>query len=125
MREAEDKQSNMMQERQGVLVGKVSVLEELDKGFSRTGVQSFALEGILGELQVLLTARTALKRIVLSVNASSEMAGRMRCSEVFRGTARIACSFWEAIFIVKTSTSQRRESNWPRTCSMPTRQAWE
>ena len=41
-----------MQERQGVLAGRVSVLEELDKGFSRTGVQSFALEGILGELQV-------------------------------------------------------------------------
>ncbi len=30
----------------------VSVLAELDAGFSRTGVQSYALEGILGELQV-------------------------------------------------------------------------
>ncbi len=45
-----------MQERQGELAGQVSVLEELDKGFSRTGVQSFALEGLLGELQVRLTA---------------------------------------------------------------------
>ena len=32
------------------------MLEELDKGFSRTGVQSFALEGLLGELQVRVTA---------------------------------------------------------------------
>jgi len=87
---------NIMQERQGVLAGRVGVLEELDKGFSRTGVQSFALEGILGELQVLLTARTALKRIVPSINASSEVAGRTRCSEVFRRTARIACSLWVA-----------------------------
>ena len=41
------------QRRQGDLTGQVGMLEELDKGFSRTGVQSFALEGILGELQVL------------------------------------------------------------------------
>ncbi len=49
-----------MQERQGDLKGQVSVLEELDKGFSRTGVQSFALEGLLGELQVCLTAQIGL-----------------------------------------------------------------
>lgn len=41
-----------VQKRQGELAGQVSMLEELDKGFSRIGVQSFALEGILGELQV-------------------------------------------------------------------------
>jgi hypothetical protein len=35
------------------------MLEELDKGFSRTGVQSFALEGILGELQVLTSCHIA------------------------------------------------------------------
>lgn len=43
-----------MQSRQGELAGQVSMLEELDKGLGRTGVQSFALEGILGELQVCL-----------------------------------------------------------------------
>ena len=41
-----------MQERSGELTGQAAVLEELDRGFSRTGIQSFALEGILGELQV-------------------------------------------------------------------------
>ena len=42
------------------------MLEELDKGFSRTGVQSFALEGLLGELQVWVTGR-----IVLEISASA------------------------------------------------------
>ena len=41
-----------MQERSGKLTGQAAVLEDLDRGFSRTGIQSFALEGILGELQV-------------------------------------------------------------------------
>ena len=41
-----------MQERSSRLTGQGAVLEELDRGFSRTGIQSFALEGILGELQV-------------------------------------------------------------------------
>ena len=41
-----------MQERVSKLTGQVAVLEDLDRGFSRTGIQSFALEGILGELQV-------------------------------------------------------------------------
>ena len=48
------------QERQGELAGQVSILEELDKGFSRTGVQSFALEGLLGELQVSLSWRACI-----------------------------------------------------------------
>ena len=120
MREAEDEQGNVMQEHQGVLAGKVSVLEELDKGFSRTGVQSFALEGILGELQVLLTARTALKRNELLINASSEVAGKMRCSVVFRSTARIACSLRVAKVSRKQPYFSTREGDWPRTCSMPT-----
>ncbi len=30
-------------------------LTELDAAFSRTGIQSFAVEGVLGELQVTLT----------------------------------------------------------------------
>lgn len=38
--------------RRADLAGLVSTLAELDMGFGRTGVQSFALEGILGELQV-------------------------------------------------------------------------
>ena len=37
------------------------MLEELDKGFGRTGVQSFALEGLLGELQVWVAACIGLK----------------------------------------------------------------
>ncbi|BDA43190.1 probable DNA double-strand break repair Rad50 ATPase [Coccomyxa sp. Obi] len=37
--------------RRADLAGLVSMLAELDAGFGRTGVQSFALEGILGELQ--------------------------------------------------------------------------
>lgn len=37
------------------------MLEELDKGFSRTGVQSFALEGLLGELQVCVAACIGLQ----------------------------------------------------------------
>ena len=41
-----------MQERSSNLTGQAAVLEDLDRGFSRTGIQSFALEGILGELQV-------------------------------------------------------------------------
>lgn len=40
------------QERQVALSQEMKVLSELDSGFSRTGVQSFALEGILGDLQV-------------------------------------------------------------------------
>jgi hypothetical protein len=35
-----------------VLEREKEMLAELDSGFSRTGVQSFALEGIIGELQV-------------------------------------------------------------------------
>lgn len=31
----------------------VSLWGEVDRGFGRTGVQSFALEGVLGELQVI------------------------------------------------------------------------
>ena len=38
--------------RRGDLGHQVSTLAELDAGFGRTGVQSYALEGILGELQV-------------------------------------------------------------------------
>lgn len=41
-------------DRRGDVGRQVSMLAELDTGFSRTGVQSFALEGILGELQVSL-----------------------------------------------------------------------
>ena len=48
------------QKHQRDLAGQVGMLEELDKGFSRIGVQSFALEGILGELQVLTTQATLL-----------------------------------------------------------------
>ena len=48
-----------VQKRQGELAGQASMLEELDKGFSRTGVQSFALEGILGELQVFRSGHFA------------------------------------------------------------------
>ena len=31
----------------------VGLWGEVDRGFGRTGVQSFALEGVLGELQVI------------------------------------------------------------------------
>ena len=42
------------------------MLEELDKGFSRTGVQSFALEGLLGELQVWVVTRSVLRKTTVS-----------------------------------------------------------
>lgn len=32
----------------------VGMWAEVDRGFGRTGVQSFALEGVLGELQVIV-----------------------------------------------------------------------
>ena len=45
----------------------VSTLAELDAGFSRTGVQSFALEGILGELQVCRPTTDAMQNVYLSL----------------------------------------------------------
>ena len=50
-----------MQDRSGELTGQAAVLEELDRGFSRTGIQSFALEGILGELQVWQRVHASFK----------------------------------------------------------------
>ena len=49
-----------MQERSRELTGQATVFEDLDRGFGRTGIQSFALEGILGELQVCQRIHAAL-----------------------------------------------------------------
>lgn len=41
-----------LQVQKGLLQSEVGVWGEVERGFGRTGVQSFAIEGVLGELQV-------------------------------------------------------------------------
>ncbi len=58
--------------RRGDLARLVSTLAELDAGFSRTGVQSFALEGILGELQVCRLTNDAMQtQMFLSLTSAT------------------------------------------------------
>ena len=44
-----------LQVQKGSLQSEVEVWGEVERGFGRTGVQSFAIEGVLGELQVSFT----------------------------------------------------------------------
>lgn len=60
-------------------------LKEVDVAFSRTGVQSFALEGILGELQVRRSLRTVRTCCGQSVNA-----------ELFLLRRRALLRFWSS-----------------------------
>ena len=49
----------ILQVQKGSLQSEVGVWGEVERGFGRTGVQSFAIEGVLGELQVsFITALT-------------------------------------------------------------------
>lgn len=50
-----------LDDRRADLARLVSTLAELDAGFGRTGMQSFALEGILGELQVRCPTSEAMR----------------------------------------------------------------
>lgn len=60
-------------EAQAEAAAQISWLTELDAAFSRTGIQSFAVEGVLGELQVsaLLLAGLASSGTMTKSLASS------------------------------------------------------
>ena len=62
-----------LQVHKGSLQSEVGVWGEVERGFGRTGVQSFAIEGVLGELQVSFTLPRQLSVIAVECYDSSRM----------------------------------------------------